>query len=512
MRPFAFFFDSNHDSLGHFYGPPCSAAILNILEKQPQVRTRILRGDLLPHLLAYKINSVFTEKTVSGANASIGHSLSADMDLYKLVLCELSDSLKAKWCTVDPVRFPFQMARTTIWTLVFPTLSLDVAENADRELQKFPAYIGATEVDTGNPLQMKLFNLVDGAFFENGTLYFMTTSCGDLTEDQGIAETYGSSNPPSVLDVKTYIGRVPPALVATPISERGAVSEARISGKAQLSHREKIAYALLDTLHGSNGGGDIRFTTDLDIGKPEFVCEQKKLKSYLLNLEHPDGKSKAKFFIESLGISPSDWMYLSDQIRGAMNGAVLYRVGKNNQGITHGAYIQIRGRNGRTAVLQTGWIISPGESARLVTAYPYDEELSDKPPLPLENIAPPHLTGNDKWSDIYQRANRAGLEAANNCMPTPMTLSGYEPIFQGECGFAWITVKDARTGMGRWLKTNNIGHRGYYGGWEVMAHPEPPDGATWDWQSLAPKVAYAEAFVRVLKDNGVVCSMASRLD
>jgi hypothetical protein len=99
------------------------------------------------------------------------------------------------------------------------------------------------------------------------------------------------------------------------------------------------------------------------------VVDAAKVREYLLSTTHPDGRSKATFFID-LGYSPLAWARLSDDLLGlATRGEVhLGRYGPHGQ-----AYL-VRGRlQGpvKTAEVITVWIVLEGEDRpRLVTAYP----------------------------------------------------------------------------------------------------------------------------------------------
>jgi hypothetical protein len=49
--------------------------------------------------------------------------------------------------------------------------------------------------------------------------------------------------------------------------------------------------------------------------KPDqFIVEKEKVTRYLLNTDHPDGGSKAKFFI-GYGFDPTKWYIFADAIR-----------------------------------------------------------------------------------------------------------------------------------------------------------------------------------------------------
>ncbi|REL24445.1 DUF6883 domain-containing protein [Thalassotalea euphylliae] len=514
-QPFAFFFDADHSELGSYYGPPCTSKIVSAAESSAQiVNTQVLRGDIMPYLLANKISEVSKGKSKSTSSFMVSHSMSLDKELYKLILCDFSESLDEGWNTVDTVNFPFKMARTNIWCIVLTSISQELAAEIDQKTNTYLPYLGACLIDTGNPLHLRLFQLqlMDGAFIQNNQFYYRSDYIDDYEEDLSSAESYGSMSKPILLEPENFVAKAPHSIEASTTSIRGALSMARINGKSQPTHSQKVARELLDYLQGNPEIEDVYYKVNFNHKYGDFVCEKNKVKNYLLNLDHSDGGSKAKFFINTLGIKREDWRYLADQISGAMKTASIFRLKHNNHGINHGALIEIIGRNNRRAIIQTGWMVNSGSAPRLVTAYPYKEPLDIQFDAAPQNISPIGLKGNARWSDIYQRTNVAGELAAQECIPTPMTLAEYSPIFDGACGFAWVTVPDARKGMARWLKDNNIGHRNYKSGWDVPANPIPIHENTWDMQSIEPKKAYAEAFGKVLRDNGIDCKVSSRLD
>lgn len=121
-----------------------------------------------------------------------------------------------------------------------------------------------------------------------------------------------------------------------------------------------------------------------------------------------------------------------------------------------------------------------------------------------------------EMKSLYNRAAWAGKQAGERIKPTPMVV--YEAdglsnrprpgaqvwtVNEGVCGFAWVNIK-ATTGFARWLKAEGIGHKSYYGGWDI-----------WVWefgQSMTRKAAYAAAFAKVLNDAGIVAHAQSRMD
>lgn len=123
------------------------------------------------------------------------------------------------------------------------------------------------------------------------------------------------------------------------------------------------------------------------------------------------------------------------------------------------------------------------------------------------------------WKELYEKADKAGREAANNCVPTPMIVSQrVNPLDdnsrvekeyfvpQGVCGFAWVNIKPGNHPFSNWLKKNNLARKdSYYGGVTIWVGDYG--------QSMELKEAYAGAFARTLRENGIEKSyMGSRMD
>ena len=100
------------------------------------------------------------------------------------------------------------------------------------------------------------------------------------------------------------------------------------------------------------------------------ICDEAKVRDYLLSREHPIGRAKARFF-ESLGYTRREWDLLqADLIALAMAGdAVLGEPSLFGQPyMVRGI---LRGPTGRSAPVATVWMIRSEEVVpRFVTAYP----------------------------------------------------------------------------------------------------------------------------------------------
>jgi hypothetical protein len=100
------------------------------------------------------------------------------------------------------------------------------------------------------------------------------------------------------------------------------------------------------------------------------VVERKKIVHYLLNAAHPDNGGKAQFFAAA-GFSADRWQVLAEALLElAANGQVTLRI-ESEHGEKYLVRGRLRGPAGRSALIQSVWIIDRGrEAPRLVTAYP----------------------------------------------------------------------------------------------------------------------------------------------
>ena len=118
---------------------------------------------------------------------------------------------------------------------------------------------------------------------------------------------------------------------------------------------------------------------------------------------------------------------------------------------------------------------------------------------------------------IYAEAYEAGLAAGKDAdtpkfvVGTPTTALGNDIDFKkktyildGLCGFAWVNISPARGAFVNWLKSQEIGSKGYYGGYEIWVREFG--------QSVDRKSAFAGAFAQVLGKYGIEASAGSRLD
>ena len=117
---------------------------------------------------------------------------------------------------------------------------------------------------------------------------------------------------------------------------------------------------------------------------------------------------------------------------------------------------------------------------------------------------------------IYREAYEAGLNAGKDAdtpkfivgdaigLSNEIDFSKKTYVLDGLCGFAWVTVSPARGAFVNWLKSQGIGSKGYYGGYEIWVREFG--------QSVDRKSAFAGAFADVLRKYDISAYSGSRLD
>jgi len=97
--------------------------------------------------------------------------------------------------------------------------------------------------------------------------------------------------------------------------------------------------------------------------------DRAKIADYLLSLSHPDGSSKAAFFMR-FGFSAGEWEMLAAALKeiGTSN-PVTDRV-ESPHGTRYTVDGSLRSPDGRTPRVRTVWIVEQGNPPRLITAYP----------------------------------------------------------------------------------------------------------------------------------------------
>jgi len=96
-----------------------------------------------------------------------------------------------------------------------------------------------------------------------------------------------------------------------------------------------------------------------------------KLRDYVLNPQHPDGRHKARVVAASLSIVQKDWEYLRDQLLAGVRSSPVLAAETDLYGTHYEMSIDALGRNGRTLPVTAAWLVAHAgdQRPRLITAY-----------------------------------------------------------------------------------------------------------------------------------------------
>ncbi len=98
--------------------------------------------------------------------------------------------------------------------------------------------------------------------------------------------------------------------------------------------------------------------------------EERKVRGYLLALEHPDGHGKAAFFMR-FGFRLEEWERLVEALLEHARENRLVEREETPFGVQYAVEGPLRSPNGRAPPVRSVWEERPGEPGpRLVTAYP----------------------------------------------------------------------------------------------------------------------------------------------
>jgi hypothetical protein len=109
-------------------------------------------------------------------------------------------------------------------------------------------------------------------------------------------------------------------------------------------------------------------------------------------------------------------------------------------------------------------------------------------------------------ANLYATANAEGVKAATAMVPNPMIVQGYEndPIMDGVCGFAWVTIRPGTSRFAKWLVQNDLASKAYGGGVQIWIGAYN--------QSMQKKEAHARAMAKVFQAAGISATAGSRMD
>lgn len=229
----------------------------------------------------------------------------------------------------------------------------------------------------------------------------------------------------------------------------------------------------------------------------DFEDMSKKLTEYCLNKEHETGKHKARVFDSILGIKKEDYKFLQAQlIQGLKKNKVKYRQ-LNCHGINFGAKIKIQGKNGKMAIVTTGWIYDFNKrNIRLTTAYiEVEKQNADAAFSKIVYI------NRDEFffENLYEAATEYADEKTKFFLPTPYRYVNKDGLLEinekGKSGNATISILNED--FAKWLNINRTKDVEEMGKRIIINKFNNHELST----------IYAEYMVEVFRINEVECKM-----
>jgi hypothetical protein len=104
----------------------------------------------------------------------------------------------------------------------------------------------------------------------------------------------------------------------------------------------------------------------------QAIVSQKKITKYLLSLTHPDGKSKAKFFLR-FGFTENDWETMAIALINHATHHELAKIEESPFGMRYVVEGILITPDGRNPEVRSIWFIATGDNVpKLVSAYPLE--------------------------------------------------------------------------------------------------------------------------------------------
>lgn len=502
----AFLFNADEARNPTSYGISLDSAFLSALSaSDPGGKTHscVMRGDILLGPLCEKVTAVSREPKRSS------HTVSHDGALYRTIIWDLADALESQWGTLDLHAFPLILGRHRVYCVTVAHLAAALRVAIDNRLRTSAGYLGAVEVDIGNPIQKSLFVdfLIPDAVITNGTVVLELSLEGYEETDFNGASQFLPNGTTRVPEGELISLHSP--LPSRPLSNHGRISEERYDGKRSFTVYDRVLTALSRLRSKLEEPATFSFNQSEASGAIlEADLPENKFVQYLLNPDHKDGTGKAKFFKEELGIEADDWRYLAAQFHEGLRTTDFTKLKVKEWdggfGASFNCVLPVVGRNNRVAMIETNWIAKPGVLPQLSTAFPAAPKSNVDLEQDRSKILPVPLLGDARWEALYALADENGGAAASMCVPTPVRRVGSRVEMEGAIGAALVRVPDARKEFARWLVRSGKGSR------------HPLSGAfiyvMWRTRSHDRAVAYAKAFAEILALNGVKCSVQSCLD
>jgi hypothetical protein len=498
-------------ALGGYDGPALKALFWGLLEVDEGAEFQVLLGDLLLHNLAYKVAKV----TLSGKSSEWGFDgvstrSEGDLDLFQTLIWDFCDAIADRWHSLDLGALPAVLGHRDVFVVALSALDKDLRKKVDASLRGHRFYLGAFEVDPGNPVQQRVTGrgLVHACDYRSRSLFFSRWESEEPLDP-----------PPLVQHGEEWFVGLPfaevryheeeelweereekvPGWPEAPLSPRGEKSAALIEARRDQGHLGRLA-SEAQSLKVERDTPPFEISVEAMRSAADAIVADEKLLGYALDADHEQGGAeKARWFRAALGIGREDWRHLASQLKlGLHEAPEIESLRSTEWGLRYKVRTTVRGLNGASAIVVSIWQVEPGEPPKFITVFPGKkrEEPGEAPPA---LALPASLKGGERWAALWEIAHGHAEEAAARAVPTPLRVAGAWYV-AGAFGTASIGVSDARRGFARWLKQEGKAHLERGRGAVVPARRSMFDEA----------VAYAGSFAEVLKLNGIEAEVRSR--
>lgn len=497
---YCFLFDADNPDMSNYaysYNRSFFNVILNM--EDMSVESYILIGDMFYRNLCENISEIEFDSKNKAKKVKYEY----DKGLYIALLWDFAESITRTWSTVDIDYFPIYIHKRSVYCIVLSNFPNNQKHLMDDRLQNIDGYIGGIQIDLGNPLHYHMFveNLLCMYNMSGEILYYEKTYGDSLENYPEWADELGFKKiVDSDMDNFDKTEIIPSS---DKLSERGKITDIILRKKRIKNHGKIVANELLkskiDVFHGS-----FKFVSNNETILEEIVIPREKLVNYVLNLDHPVGRNKAILFKELLGIGAKEWRYLAAQIINGISNGKVHEIRKSEYGIQYHVDIPIVGLNNQHRTVRTAWIIINNDPPRLTSAFipSKNDQLNDNGERSV--ILDTNLQGNKRWEELVRLAKKAGEEAANQIIPTPMFLRNYPtPVLEGKLGGAFVILEKTDDEFVNWLKQQDI--RTYTSNRQQSFHIYVKT------QSVERAEVYAKTFAKVLRLNGIDCRVETYL-
>jgi hypothetical protein len=497
MPTIAFLFNASETDYGDFF-EIYRVIFDQVLTRAKESSFHLRGGTVSLSRFSSRISAV--ERKTRGRYPSAGHTETDDMQLRATLAFRFAESAGSKHHQIDTDKLSMTLLQVPVEAIAVSELSIDLTEHITQRISAgFHAYLGWFEVDRGDPMMLTLAanGLIPFCTYDKGVLNWVVPFDHDPSEnaETSWAEELGFAVIGWTTETLEYLPR-------EPLSAGGAVSTKLLQTRGRPQHAEKVLEGLREGLGTSEDVPEIT----VEFGQEEFGearVDVRKIRGYCLNDQHEKGKHKALVFKQQLGITLANWYILAEQLAAGVEENLVNHPKQTKWAVQYEVKIPVTGPNGVTRLVTSGWKIEKGKPPFLTSAYIERGAETDEPsrwaPLIVNDIEEA-----DFFKRLFDKAHAYALQQSEEWTPTPMWIVGFDkPIPEGMIGSAWVELQDSKSSFARWLRKHQL-CSAYSRSRRILAGTRS--------QSVEKARKYCEALARVLRLNGVACTVGWRFD